>query len=112
MPHVSFFCSHLPSHSITVYPMVTIRTSDRQRLIQPYIHNYSWLLFAALMLYSADLASGGEVEGEKLGTEAQQAAVALQGQCLQLIGDCLVKAQRAKGEALPSLLPTTRLFLN
>ncbi|XP_072475032.1 zinc finger ZZ-type and EF-hand domain-containing protein 1 isoform X2 [Notamacropus eugenii] len=91
-----YSASHLPSHGITVYPMVTIRTSDRQRLIQPYIHNYSWLLFAALMLYSADLASGGEVEGEKPGTEAQQAAVALQGQCLQLIGDCLVKAQRAK----------------
>ncbi|XP_068939360.1 zinc finger ZZ-type and EF-hand domain-containing protein 1 isoform X2 [Petaurus breviceps papuanus] len=88
--------SHLPSHGITVYPMVTIRTSDRQRVIQPYIHNYSWLLFAALMLYTADLAGGGEVEGERLGAEAQQAAAALQGQCLQLIGDCLVKAQRTR----------------
>ncbi|XP_036610416.1 zinc finger ZZ-type and EF-hand domain-containing protein 1 [Trichosurus vulpecula] len=90
-----YAASHLPSHGITVYPMVTIRTSDRQRLLQPYIHNYSWLLFAALMLYTADLASGGEVEGERPGTEACQAAAALQGQCLQLIGDCLVKAQQA-----------------
>ncbi|XP_074046652.1 zinc finger ZZ-type and EF-hand domain-containing protein 1 isoform X2 [Macrotis lagotis] len=89
--------SHLPSHGITVYPMVTIRTSDRQRLIQPYIHNYSWLLFAALTLYTSDLASGGEIQGEKPDSRAQQAAAALQGQCLQLIGDCLVKAQRAKG---------------
>ncbi|XP_078003749.1 zinc finger ZZ-type and EF-hand domain-containing protein 1 isoform X1 [Phascolarctos cinereus] len=94
--------SHLPSHGITVYPMVTVRTSDRQRLIQPYIHNYSWLLFAALMLYTADLASGGRVEGERPGTEARQAAAALQGQSLQLIGDCLLKAQRAKDGASSS----------
>ncbi|OPJ78770.1 hypothetical protein AV530_003532 [Patagioenas fasciata monilis] len=89
--------SHLPTHSITVYPMVTIRISDRQRLIQPYVHNYSWLLFAALTLYSADLANGEDVEGEKLDSEVVDHARVLQHQCIQLIGDCLLKAQHGKG---------------
>ncbi|RLV95848.1 hypothetical protein DV515_00012783 [Chloebia gouldiae] len=89
--------SHLPTHSITVYPMVTIRISDRQRLIQPYLHNYSWLLFAALTLYSADLANGEEVEGEKLDPQVLSHARVLQHQCIQLIGDCLMKAQHGKG---------------
>lgn len=100
----TFSSSHLPTHSITVYPMVTIRISDRQRLIQPYVHNYSWLLFAALTLYSADLANGEEVEGEKLDSQVLSHARILQHQCIQLIGDCLMKAQQGKGEsALPSL---------
>ncbi|XP_042685889.1 zinc finger ZZ-type and EF-hand domain-containing protein 1 isoform X1 [Centrocercus urophasianus] len=89
--------SHLPTHSITVYPMVTIRISDRQRLIQPYVHNYSWLLFAALTLYSADLANGEQVEGEKIDSQVLSHARVLQHQCIQLIGDCLMKAQQGKG---------------
>uniref|UniRef100_A0A8C9EYV0 Zinc finger ZZ-type and EF-hand domain containing 1 n=1 Tax=Pavo cristatus TaxID=9049 RepID=A0A8C9EYV0_PAVCR len=96
--------SHLPTHSITVYPMVTIRISDRQRLIQPYVHNYSWLLFAALTLYSADLANGEEVEGEKLDSQVLSHARVLQHQCIQLIGDCLMKAQQGKGESAPPSL--------
>ncbi|NWH71920.1 ZZEF1 protein, partial [Piaya cayana] len=105
--------SHLPTHSITVYPMVTIRTSDRQRLIQPYVHNYSWLLFAALTLYSADLANGEEVEGEKLDPQVLGHARALQQQCIQLIGDCLMKAQHGKGLknlALLGMLPEGESF--
>lgn len=101
---VSCPCSHLPTHSITVYPMVTIRISDRQRLIQPYVHNYSWLLFAALTLYSADLANGEEVEGEKLDPQVLSHAKVLQHQCIQLIGDCLMKAQHGKGESAPPAL--------
>lgn len=81
--------------------MVTIRISDRQRLIQPYVHNYSWLLFAALTLYSADLANGEEVEGEKLDSQVLSHARVLQHQCIQLIGDCLMKAQHGKGESAP-----------
>uniref|UniRef100_A0A7M4EG06 Zinc finger ZZ-type and EF-hand domain containing 1 n=1 Tax=Crocodylus porosus TaxID=8502 RepID=A0A7M4EG06_CROPO len=105
--------SHLPTHSITVYPMVTIRISDRQRLIQPYIHNYSWLLFASLTLYSADLASGEEVEGEKLEPQVLSHARDLQHQCIQLIGDCLMKAQNGKGLknlALLCMLPESDSF--
>ncbi|XP_030328587.1 zinc finger ZZ-type and EF-hand domain-containing protein 1 isoform X3 [Strigops habroptila] len=105
--------SHLPTHSITVYPMVTIRISDRQRLIQPYIHNYSWLLFAALTLYSADLANGGEVEGEKLDSHILSHARVVQHQCIQLIGDCLMKAQHGKGLkniALLCMLPEGESF--
>ncbi|OXB78873.1 UNVERIFIED_CONTAM: hypothetical protein H355_011278 [Colinus virginianus] len=105
--------SHLPTHSITVYPMVTIRISDRQRLIQPYVHNYSWLLFAALTLYSADLASGEEVEGEKLDSQVLSHARVLQHQCIQLIGDCLMKAQQGKGLknlALLCMLPEGESF--
>ncbi|XP_061326363.1 zinc finger ZZ-type and EF-hand domain-containing protein 1 isoform X2 [Pezoporus flaviventris] len=105
--------SHLPTHSITVYPMVTIRISDRQRLIQPYIHNYSWLLFAALTLYSADLANGGEVEGEKLDPQVLSHARVVQHQCIQLIGDCLMKAQHGKGlknSALLCMLPEGESF--
>ncbi|KAM4647985.1 zinc finger ZZ-type and EF-hand domain-containing protein 1 isoform 3-T3 [Amazona ochrocephala] len=105
--------SHLPTHSITVYPMVTIRISDRQRLIQPYIHNYSWLLFAALTLYSADLANGGEVEGEKLDSQVLSHARLVQHQCIQLIGDCLMKAQHGKGLknlALLCMLPEGESF--
>ncbi|KAL8198844.1 UNVERIFIED_CONTAM: Zinc finger ZZ-type and EF-hand domain-containing protein 1 [Gekko kuhli] len=88
--------SHLPTHSITVYPMVTIRLSDQHRLIQPYLHNYSWLLFAALTLYSADLASGEEVAGEALDPAVVSHAQALQQECIRLIGDCLMKAQHGK----------------
>ncbi|OXB64763.1 hypothetical protein ASZ78_016290 [Callipepla squamata] len=105
--------SHLPTHSITVYPMVTIRISDRQRLIQPYVHNYSWLLFAALTLYSADLANGEEVEGEKLDSQVLSHARVLQHQCIQLIGDCLMKAQQGKGLknlALLCMLPEGESF--
>lgn len=89
---------------MTVYPMVTIRISDRQRLIQPYIHNYSWLLFAALTLYSADLANGEEVEGEKLDPQVLSHARVLQHQCIQLIGECLMRAQHGKGESAPPAL--------
>ncbi|XP_005056507.2 PREDICTED: zinc finger ZZ-type and EF-hand domain-containing protein 1 [Ficedula albicollis] len=105
--------SHLPTHSITVYPMVTIRISDRQRLIQPYVHNYSWLLFAALTLYSADLASGEEVDGEKLDPQVLSHARVLQHQCIQLIGECLMKAQHGKGlknSALLCMLPEDESF--
>ncbi|XP_054857932.1 zinc finger ZZ-type and EF-hand domain-containing protein 1 isoform X2 [Eublepharis macularius] len=89
--------SHLPTHSITMYPMVTIRISDRHRLIQPYLHNYSWLLFAALALYSADLGSGEEVDGEALDQTVVSHAQVLQQECIRLIGDCLMKAQHGKG---------------
>ncbi|XP_048374688.1 zinc finger ZZ-type and EF-hand domain-containing protein 1 isoform X2 [Sphaerodactylus townsendi] len=89
--------SHLPTHSIVVYPMVTVRLSDRHRLIQPYLHNYSWLLFAALTLYSADLASSEEVDGEALDHTVISHARVLQQECIHLIGDCLMKAQQGKG---------------
>ncbi|XP_027737886.1 zinc finger ZZ-type and EF-hand domain-containing protein 1 [Empidonax traillii] len=105
--------SHLPTHSITVYPMVTIRISDRQRLIQPYVHNYSWLLFAALTLYSADLANGEEAGGEQVDWQVLSHARLLQQQCIQLIGDCLMKAQHGKGlknSALLCMLPEDESF--
>ncbi|KAF6300206.1 zinc finger ZZ-type and EF-hand domain containing 1 [Rhinolophus ferrumequinum] len=95
---------HLPTHSITAHPMVTIRISDRQRLIQPYIHNYAWLLFAALALYSAHLASSEEVAGEKLGPLARSSASTLRSQCMQLVGDCLMKAHQGKGLKALALL--------
>uniref|UniRef100_A0A665UZ45 Zinc finger, ZZ-type with EF hand domain 1 n=1 Tax=Echeneis naucrates TaxID=173247 RepID=A0A665UZ45_ECHNA len=85
--------SHLPTHRITVYPMVTIRISDRHRLIQPYIHNYSWLLFAALALYTSELSSEKQTEGELLDSNT------LQTRCSQLITDCLLKGQPGKGKA-------------
>lgn len=91
--------SHLPTHRITVYPMVTIRISDRHRLIQPYIHNYSWLLFAALALYTSELSSQKQVEGESL----EQASI-LQTHCSQLITDCLLKGQTGKGLRSSALL--------
>ncbi|XP_030041854.1 zinc finger ZZ-type and EF-hand domain-containing protein 1 isoform X2 [Microcaecilia unicolor] len=96
--------SHLPTHSITVYPMVTIRISDRQRLIQPYVHNYSWLLFSALALYCSDLASEEEVEGERLDPQVLSQAKALQAHCMELIADCLVKAQQGKSLRASALL--------
>ncbi|XP_068021478.1 zinc finger ZZ-type and EF-hand domain-containing protein 1 isoform X4 [Melanerpes formicivorus] len=105
--------SHLPTHSITVYPMVTIRISDRQRLIQPYLHNYSWLLFAALTLYSADLAAAEQADGERLQPQLLAHARVLQHQCIQLIGDCLMKAQHGKGVknlALLCMLPEGESF--
>lgn len=89
--------SHLPTHRITVYPMVTIRISDRHRLIQPYIHNYSWLLFAALALYTSDLSSEKQCEGESLDANSLNQALALQTSCSQLITDCLLKGQTGKG---------------
>ncbi|KAF6098372.1 zinc finger ZZ-type and EF-hand domain containing 1 [Phyllostomus discolor] len=95
---------HLPTHSITAHPMVTIRISDRQRLIQPYIHNYAWLLFAALALYSAHLASSEEVDGEKLDPQAHSSAITLRSQCMQLVGDCLMKAHQGKGLKALALL--------
>uniref|UniRef100_A0A452QBR8 Zinc finger ZZ-type and EF-hand domain containing 1 n=1 Tax=Ursus americanus TaxID=9643 RepID=A0A452QBR8_URSAM len=89
---------HLPTHSVTAHPMVTIRISDRQRLIQPYIHNYAWLLFAALALYSAHLASAEDVDGEKLDPRDRSSASALRSQCMQLVGDCLMQAHQGKGD--------------
>ncbi|XP_028276707.1 zinc finger ZZ-type and EF-hand domain-containing protein 1 [Parambassis ranga] len=99
--------SHLPTHRITVYPMVTIRISDRHRLIQPYIHNYSWLLFAALALYTSELSSEKQMEGEYLDSNTLNQASGLQTRCSQLITDCLLKGQTGKGlrsSALLSLL--------
>jgi hypothetical protein len=78
--------------------MVTIRISDRQRLIQPYIHNYSWLLFAALALYSAHVASTDDIDGEKVNPQARSSAATLRSQCMQLVGDCLMKAHQGKGD--------------
>uniref|UniRef100_A0AAZ3PWD1 Zinc finger ZZ-type and EF-hand domain containing 1 n=1 Tax=Oncorhynchus tshawytscha TaxID=74940 RepID=A0AAZ3PWD1_ONCTS len=91
--------SHLPTHRITVCPMVTIRISDRHRLIQPYIHNYSWLLFAALALYTSGkhLSSERQQEGEPLGPDTLTQASGLQTRCSQLITECLLKGQTGKG---------------
>ncbi|XP_007425988.1 zinc finger ZZ-type and EF-hand domain-containing protein 1 [Python bivittatus] len=100
--------SHLPTHSITVYPMVTFRISDCHRLIQPYLHNYSWLLFSALALYSADLTCGKQADGEELSPQVTAHARILQQECIQLIGDCLMKVQHGKGlksQTLLSMLP-------
>lgn len=72
--------------------MVTIRISDRHRLIQPYIHNYSWLLFAALALYTSELKEGQCLDGSALSQ-----ASALQTCCSQLITGCLLKGQTSKG---------------
>lgn len=99
--NTSCLCSHLPTHSVTAHPMVTIRISDRQRLIQPYVHNYAWLLFAALALYSAHLASGEDAAGERLGPQEHSSASTLRSQCLQLAGDCLMQAHQGKGTVLP-----------
>ncbi|XP_026183286.1 zinc finger ZZ-type and EF-hand domain-containing protein 1 isoform X3 [Mastacembelus armatus] len=96
--------SHLPTHRITVYPMVTIRISDRHRLIQPYIHNYSWLLFAALALYTSELSSEKQMEGESLDSNTLSQASALQTHCSQLITDCLLKGQTGKGLRSSALL--------
>uniref|UniRef100_A0A3Q3B408 Zinc finger, ZZ-type with EF hand domain 1 n=1 Tax=Kryptolebias marmoratus TaxID=37003 RepID=A0A3Q3B408_KRYMA len=96
--------SHLPTHRITVYPMVTIRISDRHRLIQPYIHNYSWLLFAALALYTSELISKRQTEGECLDSKSLEQVSALQTRCSQLITDCLLKGQTGKGLRSSTLL--------
>ncbi|XP_023145659.2 zinc finger ZZ-type and EF-hand domain-containing protein 1 [Amphiprion ocellaris] len=96
--------SHLPTHRITVYPMVTIRISDRHRLIQPYIHNYSWLLFAALALYTSELSSEKQMEGESLDSNTLNQASILQTRCSQLITDCLLKRQTGKGLRSSALL--------
>ncbi|XP_029924268.1 zinc finger ZZ-type and EF-hand domain-containing protein 1 isoform X2 [Myripristis murdjan] len=96
--------SHLPTHRITVYPMVTIRISDRHRLIQPYIHNYSWLLFAALALYTSDLSSEKQLEGEALDADTLSQTSALQTRCSQLITECLLKGQTGKGLRSSALL--------
>lgn len=80
--------------------MVTIRISDRHRLIQPYIHNYSWLLFTALALYTSELSSENELEGEALERSTIKQASALQTCCSQLITDCLLKGQTGKGHAV------------
>lgn len=81
--------------------MVTIRISDRHRLIQPYIHNYSWLLFAALALYTSELISERQMEGECLNGKSLEQASALQTRCSQLITDCLLKGQTGKGKSKP-----------
>lgn len=78
--------------------MMTFRISDCHRLIQPYLHNYSWLLFSALALYSADLTCGKQADGEELSPEIIAHAKILQQECIQLIGDCLMKVQHGKGE--------------
>ncbi|XP_063313499.1 zinc finger ZZ-type and EF-hand domain-containing protein 1 isoform X2 [Pelobates fuscus] len=96
--------SHLPTHDITIYPSVTSRVSDSQRLIQPYIHNYSWLLFTALALYSSDLASEGEIEGEKLDSTVVSSAQVLQASCTDHIACCLLNAQKGKELKSSSLL--------
>ncbi|KAG9492570.1 hypothetical protein GDO78_000848 [Eleutherodactylus coqui] len=95
---------HLPSHSITIYPTVTSKISDRQRLIQPYIHNYSWLLFTALALYSSDLASEEEKEGEKLDSAVISSAQILQANCTDLVASCLMKSQKGKDVKVSSIL--------
>ncbi|XP_056313919.1 zinc finger ZZ-type and EF-hand domain-containing protein 1 [Danio aesculapii] len=96
--------SHLPTHRITVYPMVTIRISDRHRLIQPYIHNYSWLLFAALALFTSELISEKAQDGESLDDVTLGNASALQTQCFDIIKECLLKGQTGKGLRASALL--------
>lgn len=103
-----FLSSHLPTHRITVYPMVTIRISDRHRLIQPYIHNYSWLLFAALTLYTSELSSEKTMDGVALDSSTLRQASALQTCCSQLITDCLLKGQTGKGNRFDGPLGQTR----
>ncbi|KAG8452015.1 hypothetical protein GDO86_003990 [Hymenochirus boettgeri] len=96
--------SHLPTHNVIVHPMVTYHLSDRQRLIQLYIHNYSWLLFSALYLYCSDLASEGEIEEEKLDDNVISSARRLQANCTDLVVSSLMKTQKGKGLRMSSLL--------
>ncbi|XP_077447834.1 zinc finger ZZ-type and EF-hand domain-containing protein 1 [Stigmatopora argus] len=96
--------SHLPTHRITVYPMVTTRISDHHRLIQPYVHNYSWLLFAALALYASEIMSEKQIEGESLDDAILCQAAALHACCSKLITDCLLKGQGSKGQRSSALL--------
>lgn len=77
--------------------MVTIRISDRHRLIQPYIHNYSWLLFAALALFTSELVSERAQDGEPLDDVTLGYASALQTRCSDIINECLLKGQTGKG---------------
>ncbi|XP_078404848.1 zinc finger ZZ-type and EF-hand domain-containing protein 1 isoform X3 [Cetorhinus maximus] len=88
--------SHLPTHSITVFPMVTIRISDRHRLIQPYIHNYTWLLFSALALYTADVVTEPNPAEEELDSHVRAHAEALEARCTELITEYLLKAHQGK----------------
>ncbi|XP_051891309.1 LOW QUALITY PROTEIN: zinc finger ZZ-type and EF-hand domain-containing protein 1 [Pristis pectinata] len=88
--------SHLPTHSITVFPMVTIRISDRHRLIQPYIHNYTWLLFSALALYTADIVTEQKPAEEDLDPCVRSQAEALEARCTELITEYLLKAHQGK----------------
>uniref|UniRef100_A0A4W3IE80 Zinc finger ZZ-type and EF-hand domain containing 1 n=1 Tax=Callorhinchus milii TaxID=7868 RepID=A0A4W3IE80_CALMI len=90
--------SHLPGHSITVFPMVTIRISDRHRLIQPYIHNYTWLLFSALALYTAHLVTERESDEEELNPKVLSHTEVLEANCTQLITEYLLKAHRGKSK--------------
>ncbi|KAM8975776.1 zinc finger ZZ-type and EF-hand domain-containing protein 1 [Pelodytes ibericus] len=96
--------SHLPTHGITIYPTVTSKISDRQRLIQPYIHNYSWLLFTALALYSSDMANEGEIDGDKLDLNMVSSAQILQASCTDIVARCLLDAQKGKDLKATSLL--------
>uniref|UniRef100_UPI00398EF9C9 zinc finger ZZ-type and EF-hand domain-containing protein 1 isoform X2 n=1 Tax=Pristiophorus japonicus TaxID=55135 RepID=UPI00398EF9C9 len=88
--------SHLPTHSITVFPMVTIRISDRHRLIQPYIHNYTWLLFSALALYTTDVVTEQNPTEEELDSHVHTHAEALEARCTELITEYLLKAHQGK----------------
>ncbi|XP_042194365.1 zinc finger ZZ-type and EF-hand domain-containing protein 1 [Callorhinchus milii] len=104
--------SHLPGHSITVFPMVTIRISDRHRLIQPYIHNYTWLLFSALALYTAHLVTERESDEEELNPKVLSHTEVLEANCTQLITEYLLKAHRGKSlknSAVLSLLSNVPL---
>lgn len=92
--------------------MVTIRISDRHRLIQPYIHNYSWLLFAALALYTSDLSSEKQMDGASSDADALGLASDLQTHCSQLITDCLLKGQPGKGTASWGTGRKSRIFMN
>ncbi|XP_069741096.1 zinc finger ZZ-type and EF-hand domain-containing protein 1 isoform X2 [Narcine bancroftii] len=99
--------SHLPTHSITVFPMVTIRISDRHRLIQPYIHNYTWLLFSALALYTAEVVTQQELPEKILDSHVRSQAEALEARCAELITEYLLKVHQEKSlknSAILSLL--------
>ncbi|KAJ7308911.1 hypothetical protein JRQ81_008188, partial [Phrynocephalus forsythii] len=95
---------HPPDHRLAVRPLTTFRISEHHRLIQPYLHNYSWLLFSALALYSADVLSGGQDGGDPLDQLVVAHARTLQKEYVRIIGDCLMKVQQGTGLKSSALL--------
>lgn len=92
-----YFYGYLFIYSIMVYLMVIIWISDWQRFIQLYIYNYFWLFFVVLVFYSVYLISVEDVDGEKLDFQICSSVIILWSQCMQFVGDCLMKVYQGKG---------------
>ena len=100
MMRMAVCCRPISTYVCLCLTVKSIYCDENGSIIQAYIHQHVWLLFASMALSMAHIIyqdGGSGIHGDYVQTAAQ-----LHGQCIELVTSCLldVPSQGQNGECI------------